>query len=178
MTVYAQATTIACARACGNSSGCTLSKSRLSYSSEGRHAAEWCRFLRVVCRRSICLRRRKCSLGYSRNIVGVDMLGIIWIRICSEPSSEYDCRSIRIDFSFCTPSIPQDICRILRAYVTDQRVQSGMDIFDIIFAHNLLVNQSSVLLLLGETRLKEQQLRRYQYLKDDCCEYCYAWSWV
>lgn len=45
-----------------------------------------------------------------------------------------------------------------------------MDVFDVIFVHDLLVYNSRVLALLGEARVQEQQLRRENDLQKEALE--------
>jgi len=83
------------------------------------------------------------------------MFGVIWIWVSSKTTSEEDggriCINVTISFVVCSSSS----VRVLCADVTSKRIQSRVYIFDIVLAHNLLVNNGGILLLLGEERRKE-----------------------
>ena len=78
------------------------------------------------------------------------MLGVIGIWIYSKASFEDNRRCIYIYISLLFILDLRSGTGKLCANISNQGIQSGMDIFDIIFTHHFLVNEGRVFLLLGE----------------------------
>ncbi len=82
------------------------------------------------------------------------MFCVIRIWVCSEASSENNGRSVSVNvsvpffFSICT------CVRILCSDISNKWVEAGVDVFDIVLAHDLPVDDGRVLLLLREEVLK------------------------
>ena len=90
------------------------------------------------------------------------MFGVVWIGVGFENTSfENNGRRVSVHlvpffFALC----------VLCSNISDEGIEPGMYIFDIVFAHDLLVDDGGVLLLLGKLRLKEEQLRGHKGLEN------------
>lgn len=82
------------------------------------------------------------------------MFGVIWIRVGFEDFSvENHCWGICVHVVSLFFALG-----VLCANVSNERIESGVNVFDVVFAHDLFVDDRGVFLLLGETHLEQEKL--------------------
>ena len=77
------------------------------------------------------------------------MFGVVGIRVGSKFSFKKNCWGINVHFVFLFFALG-----MLGANISNERIETGVHVFDVVFAHHLLVDYRGVFLLLGETALE------------------------
>lgn len=129
-------------------------------------------------RRGRVLRRRRRLARDARDVVGIDVFGVIRVGVGAETSLEKDGGGVSVHFAVSFIAGSGACIRVLCRDVANKRVESRVDILDVVLAHDLFVNDRRILLLLGEEDPEHVQLRRKQCLEKKGCKDCDARAWV
>jgi hypothetical protein len=99
-------------------------------------------------------------LWFVREIVGIILATVVWVRVCFEASVDQSCGSVNIYFANLGPSRCQGALSRLGADVADRSCEEWVDKFGVVLVHDFAVNKSRVFRLLNERCLHEAELER------------------
>lgn len=96
---------------------------------------------------------------------------IVWIGVCFEGSLDECAGRAKLD-EFDVEAL--FVLPTLGANISDNGMEARVDVFDIVFPHDLPLNVCCVLILLSEFRLERKKHGGQRHLLNDALEYSHA----